>query len=60
MVNAAAGAVDWALGTGDRLQWFRRLLSAHAAARNTETGLETMKQIDSQLMMRNYEGFLRT
>ena len=22
--------------------------------------LETMKQIDSQLMMRNYEGFLRT
>jgi len=22
-------------------------------------GLETMKQIDSQLMMRNYEGFLK-
>ena len=39
VVNAAAGAVDWALGAGDPLHWFRRLLSAHAAARNTETGL---------------------
>ena len=34
------GAVDWALGTGDALGWFRRLLSAHAAAQGAETGLE--------------------
>jgi hypothetical protein len=40
VVNAAAGAVDWALATGDPLGWFRRLLSAHAAARITETALE--------------------
>jgi len=38
--NAAAGAVDWALETGDPLGWFRRLLSAHAAIRNRETDLE--------------------
>ena len=40
VVNAAAGAVDWALGTGEPLPWFRRLLSAHAAARSTEIALE--------------------
>jgi hypothetical protein len=39
VVNAAAGAVDWALGTGDPLGWFRRLLAAHAVARSTETDL---------------------
>ena len=38
--NAAAGAVDWALGTGEPVEWFRALLSAHAAARNADTGLE--------------------
>ena len=38
--NAAAGAVDWALGTGEPVGWFRALLSAHAAARNVDTGLE--------------------
>jgi len=40
VVNAAAGAVAWALGAGEPVAWFRRLLSAHAAARNTEMGLE--------------------
>lgn len=39
VVNAAAGAVAWAVGAGDPVAWFRGLLSAHAAARNTETGL---------------------
>ena len=43
VVNAAAGAVDWALETGSPLQWFRRLLSAHAAARNTEMQLEVAR-----------------
>ena len=38
--GAAAGAVDWAHESGSPLQWFRRLLSAHAAARNTEMQLE--------------------
>ncbi|HEX6381781.1 MAG TPA: hypothetical protein VF180_11110 [Acidimicrobiia bacterium] len=38
--NAAAGAVDWALGTGEPVEWFRALLSAHAAARNADTGVE--------------------
>jgi hypothetical protein len=38
--NAAAGAVDWALESGDPLGWFRRLLSAHAAILNTETDFE--------------------
>jgi len=32
--------VAWALGAGEPVAWFRRLLSAHAAARNTEMGLE--------------------
>jgi hypothetical protein len=40
VVNAAAGAVDWALESGEPLEWFRSLLSAHAAARNVEVGLE--------------------
>jgi hypothetical protein len=40
VVNAAAGAVAWALGTGDPVGWFRRLLSAHAAARSSHTGPE--------------------
>lgn len=40
VVNAAAGAVDRALETGDALGWFRRLLVAHAALRSSETELE--------------------
>jgi len=43
VVNAAAGAVDWALRTGDPLGWFRRLLVAHASARSTETDLEVAR-----------------
>ncbi len=40
VLNAAAGAVDWALGAGDPVGWLRRLLSAHAAARSAEGHLE--------------------
>jgi hypothetical protein len=40
VVNAAAGAVDWALGAGDPVGWFRCLLSAHAAARRAEGRFE--------------------
>jgi len=43
VVNAAAGAVDWALRTGDPLGWFRRLLVAHASTRSTETDLEVAR-----------------
>ena len=35
------------------------LLRHHSSDRNVGVALETMKQIDSQLMMRNYEGFLK-
>jgi hypothetical protein len=38
--NAAAGAVDWALATGEPVEWFRALLSAHATARDAGRGLE--------------------
>lgn len=41
--NAAAGAVDWALRTEDPVHWFRRLLSAHAAAQDTEMGLDVVR-----------------
>ena len=34
--NAAAGAVDRALGSGDPVGWLRRLLSAHALALTAE------------------------